>query len=109
MNIFKRLGIFVIVGVIMAFGSEIGELISHPVVQRLVPMAEAIVGRPLTPVSYAGVARRTTRRVIRRSTIYIATLPKGCTTVVIEGTTLHQCSGTYYQPYNNQYVVVYVD
>jgi hypothetical protein len=27
-----------------------------------VPAAEAVVGRPLTPVSVAGVARRTTRR-----------------------------------------------
>ncbi|MGB5619912.1 MAG: hypothetical protein WBM78_23940 [Desulfobacterales bacterium] len=71
--------------------------------------AEARVGRPMTPVSVAGVARRTTRRTIRRSTIYAATLPRGCTTVVIEGATLHQCGGTYYQPYNNQYVVVYVD
>ena len=26
--------------------------------------ARAVVGRPLTPVSYAGVARRTTRRVV---------------------------------------------
>ena len=71
--------------------------------------AEARIGRPATPASVAGVARRTTRRTIRRSTIYRATLPAGCTTVVIEGTTLHQCGGTYYQPYNNQYVVVYVD
>ncbi|MBW8636878.1 hypothetical protein K1W69_06735 [Hoeflea sp. WL0058] len=30
----------------------------------LVSEAQAIVGRPLTPVSYAGVARRTTRRCI---------------------------------------------
>jgi hypothetical protein len=29
---------------------------------HVVAMAEAIVGRPLTPVSYAGVARRTARR-----------------------------------------------
>ncbi len=71
--------------------------------------AEARIGRPLTPVSVAGVARRTTRRVIRRTTIYAATLPRGCTTVIIEGTTLHQCGGTYYQPYGNQYVVVNVD
>jgi hypothetical protein len=28
----------------------------------LVSTAEAIIGRPLTPMSYAGVARRTTRR-----------------------------------------------
>jgi len=71
--------------------------------------AEARVGRPMTPVSVAGVARRTTRRTIRRTTVYAATLPRGCTTVVIEGTRLHQCGGTYYQPYNNQYVVVNVD
>ncbi len=30
----------------------------------LVSQAEARVGRPLTPVSYAGVARRTTRRTV---------------------------------------------
>ena len=28
------------------------------------PKAEARVGRPLTPMSYAGVARRTTRRAV---------------------------------------------
>ena len=71
--------------------------------------AEARVGRPLTPVSVAGVARRTTRRTIRRTSVYIATLPRGCTTVVMEGMTLQQCGGTYYQPYNNQYVVVNVN
>ena len=71
--------------------------------------AHAVVGRPLTPGSVAGVARRTTRRTIRRTTAYVATLPRGCTTVVIEGTTLHQCGGTYYQPSGNQYVVVVVN
>jgi hypothetical protein len=29
--------------------------------------AQARIGRPLTPISYAGVARRTTRRAVRRS------------------------------------------
>ncbi len=75
----------------------------------LVKKAEARVGRPLTPVSVAGAARRTTRRTIRRTSVYIATLPRGCTTVVMEGMTLQQCGGTYYQPHNNQYVVVNVD
>ncbi len=75
----------------------------------LVTRAEAVVGRPLTPVSAAGVARRTTRRVIRRTTIYVASLPPKCTVVVIEGTTLQQCGGTYYQPSGTQYVVVHVD
>jgi hypothetical protein len=32
----------------------------------LTPTAEAIVGRPATPVSVAGVARRTTRRCVAR-------------------------------------------
>ena len=75
----------------------------------VVSEAEARVGRPATPVSVAGVGRRTTRRVIRRSTVYVASLPKGCTTVVIEGTTLQQCGGTYYQAHGSQYVVCYVD
>jgi hypothetical protein len=32
----------------------------------IVSQAEAVIGRPATPRSAAGVARRTTRRVIRR-------------------------------------------
>jgi hypothetical protein len=36
----------------------------------IVPPAHAVVGRPLTPVSYAGVARRTSRRVSRRHAVY---------------------------------------
>ena len=71
--------------------------------------AQAIIGRPLTPLSYAGVARRTTRRVIRRTAVVAATLPPNCTTIVIEGTTLHQCGATYYQPSGTHYVVVEVD
>jgi hypothetical protein len=35
-----------------------------PLGLRLVRDANAIVGAPLTPMSYAGVARRTTRRVV---------------------------------------------
>ena len=75
----------------------------------VVSNAHAVIGRPLTPVSVAGVARRTTRRTIRRTAVYAATLPRGCTTVIVEGATLHQCGGTYYQPYGGQYVVVHVD
>ena len=75
----------------------------------LMKEAAARVGRPMTPVSVAGVARRTTRRVIRRTTVYVATLPVGYTTVVIEGSTCYHYGGTYYQPYGTQYVVVTVD
>lgn len=71
--------------------------------------ANAIVGRPLTPVSVAGVARRTTRRVIRRTTYYVATLPAYCTATVIDGYEIYSCSGTYYQYYGGRYVVVYID
>ncbi|WP_235974770.1 DUF6515 family protein [Stappia albiluteola] len=74
-----------------------------------VSQAEARVGRPLTPNSYAGVARRTTRRVVRRSAIYVATLPAGCAKVVINGTSYFECHGTYYEPYQGRYVVVYVN
>ena len=71
--------------------------------------AEARIGRPLTPASVAGVARRTTRRVIRRTAVTVAALPSGCSTIVIEGTTLHQCGATYYQPSGSQYVVVKIE
>lgn len=74
----------------------------------IVKDAEAIVGRPATPISVAGVARRTTRRVIYRSTVYVAVLPARCSVVNINGVNLHHCGTTYYQPYGNQYVVVSV-
>lgn len=76
---------------------------------QIISDAGAIVGRPATPVSVAGVARRTTRRTLRRTAYYVSVLPAGCSTVVIEGTSLHHCGGTYYQPYGNQYVVVVID
>ena len=75
----------------------------------LIKAAEARVGRPMTPVSYAGVARRTTRRRIVATSVFVATLPRGCTTVVMEGVTLHQCGTAYYQPSGGQYVVVNVN
>lgn len=71
--------------------------------------AQARIGRPLTPLSYAGVARRTTRRVIRRSTIYLATLPSGCGQVNIDGAIYWQCGPTYYVQSGGQYVVVYIE
>jgi hypothetical protein len=73
---------------------------------RMTTGAEARVGRPLTPVSAAGVARRTTRRVIRRGA-YIATIPAGCPYGAYYGYNLYYCGGTYYQPSNGGYVIVY--
>jgi hypothetical protein len=39
----------------------------------LVSSAEARVGRPLTPMSYAGVARRTTRRAMAVGAVAVGT------------------------------------
>lgn len=80
------------------------------VLPGLVPgNAEARVGRPLTPGSVAGVARRTTRRTVRRSTIYATTLPTTCVRQNIDGYDVYSCNGTFYQAYNGQYVVVYIE
>jgi hypothetical protein len=58
-----------LVGVTLSFLSGIGclfvgENISLTRSGSLVSQAEARVGRPATPMSYAGVARRTTRRAV---------------------------------------------
>lgn len=73
---------------------------------RLVPAAEAVVGHPLTPGSYAGVARRTTRRIVRRGA-YVAAVPRGCPYGVHYGYNLYYCGGTYYQKSGSGYVIVY--
>jgi hypothetical protein len=62
MSRLKPVAIFVIATAIIVLGSEVGEQLAIPGIHSVVPSAEAIVGRPLTPVSYAGVARRTVRR-----------------------------------------------
>ena len=62
MIMLKRLAFFAIVGIIVVSGSEIGERSAIPGVRSVIPTAEAVVGRPLTPVSVAGVARREDRR-----------------------------------------------
>ncbi len=74
----------------------------------ILPEAQGVIGRPLTPLSYAGVARRTTRRMVYATSMYVATLPRGCTTVIIEGTSLYHCGTTYYQAAGSQYVVVQI-
>lgn len=89
------------------------------------PVSEvlAVVGRPLTPVSYAGVARRTTRRAYGypgaavgavavgaavATTAAIATLPAGCGQMSVTGATYYRCGSTYYQPQYDGPNVVYV-
>jgi len=62
MKTLKKIAIIFMLGFIIFVGAETGEQMSVPGVHSLVPEAQAIIGRPLTPVSYAGVARRTVRR-----------------------------------------------
>jgi hypothetical protein len=71
--------------------------------------AHAVVGRPLTPVSYAGVSRRSSRRVARRTaartSAYYSTLPSsGC----VQYGASYQCGGASYQAAYSGSDVVYV-
>jgi hypothetical protein len=61
----SMLSAFIRSSIVISFGAAAllwsGDL-SHK--QSLISSAEARIGRPLTPMSYAGVARRTTRRAV---------------------------------------------
>ena len=59
---FKRICIGMLAIITFVICLELGERFEIPGVRSVVSTAQAIVGRPLTPVSYAGVARRTARR-----------------------------------------------
>jgi hypothetical protein len=83
--------------------------------------AEAVIGRPLTPMSYAGVARRTTRRAVYagaatggyygapvvQSTAVVTTLPAGCGSIATATGVYYQCGGARYEPYYSGGTVVY--
>ena len=58
----KRFSVGILAIIIWAFCLELGERFEIPGVHSFVATAEAIIGRPLTPMSVAGVARRTARR-----------------------------------------------
>jgi hypothetical protein len=72
--------------------------------------AEAVVGRPGTPASVAGVHRRTRRRTRRRWAVgtRMYTLPVGYTTAVVAGTTYYVSQGEYFKPSYEGDTVVYV-
>jgi len=58
-----RIALAVAVSVGCLFGNEDFSLTAMLTgTQSLVAQAQAVIGRPLTPMSYAGVARRTVRR-----------------------------------------------
>jgi hypothetical protein len=58
----RKLGLSLSVVMLALLAIGVGERFSVPGISGYVAIAEARVGRPLTPVSVAGVARRTTRR-----------------------------------------------
>jgi len=62
MIVSKNIRVVLFTGIIVLFGLELGEQLSIPGVHSFFSTAEARVGRPLTPVSVGGVARRSTRR-----------------------------------------------
>jgi hypothetical protein len=98
--------------------------------------ADAIVGRPATPRSVAGVGRRTTRHVARHTVVrapvrvapvagavavgaamtatafavgtVVASQPSGCRETMANGLTYLQCDGTWFQPQYQGGQVVYV-
>jgi len=61
MRLLKRFGFLLLAGIIWLGGIEFLDWPSSDD-QNLISISEAVVGRPLTPVSVAGVARRTARR-----------------------------------------------
>ena len=62
MTMSKRLATVSLAGIVALSGLELGERLAIPGAHGFASSAEARVGRPLTPVSVAGVARRTVRR-----------------------------------------------
>jgi hypothetical protein len=79
-------------------------------VEPILNGAIALVGRPATPGSVAGVARRTTRRTVPRIAIgtRVTRLPGGCTKLVVRAATYHNCNGVYYRPHYEGTKLVYV-
>ncbi|MCP4381652.1 MAG: hypothetical protein GY798_09600 [Hyphomicrobiales bacterium] len=109
----RRVAKAAIVTVALAFGIgdiELGGQQAGHGVFTIISAADARVGRPLTPMSGAGVARRTsrrtTRRVLRRGA-YIGAIPRGCPYGPYYGYNLYYCGGTYYQRSGGGYVIVY--
>ena len=58
----KRIGVGLLAIIICTICLELGQRFEISGVRSVVSTAEAVVGRPLTPMSAAGVARRSARR-----------------------------------------------
>ena len=110
------------------FNAESGLALASP--------AQAVIGAPRTPVSVAGVARRSTRRAVYATNAsqqqqqqqqaqqqqqtqqtaaaalpkgtVVSALPAGCTSVTVDGVNLFSCGSTMYQPKFQSNNLVYV-
>jgi hypothetical protein len=60
--------------------------------------------RRTTTATFGG--GRTARRTIRRTGVYIATLPRNCIRTTMHGYSVWRCGGVYYQPHGGRYVLV---
>jgi hypothetical protein len=58
----KRISVGLLAIILYGICLELGERFEIPGAHSFVSTAEAVIGRPLTPVSVAGVARRSARR-----------------------------------------------
>lgn len=64
MKRFGRKNLALLMTAVLMFASwSVSDKLRHTLLDSLVSPVEAYLGRPATPVSYAGVARRTTVRV----------------------------------------------
>ena len=62
MSIARKLGFAAAAAFVVLVGSQAANEVTGTESFSLISPAHAVVGRPLTPVSVAGVARRTARR-----------------------------------------------
>ncbi len=62
MNTSRKLRALLLIGMIALGLMAVGDWLSIPGFDGLATSVKAEVGRPMTPVSVAGVARRTSRR-----------------------------------------------
>jgi hypothetical protein len=107
MNSLKRIGVW---SLALAIGfCDLGQTLESGGLPTLAPPAQARIGHPLTPLSYAGVARRTARRVVRRTAYRLNALPVGCVYGVYSGGNYYYCAGVYYQASGGVYVQVVFD
>ena len=58
----KPIGVGLLGIIMFVICLELGERLKIPGVHSFISTAEAVIGRPLTPMSVAGVARRSARR-----------------------------------------------